>query len=115
MSAARASGTDVASSLKRNTFWTLGVRPGRLGGARCRGGIPPHAAPEWGVYPPYEPHRQLDPPMWGVVCLHRQLDPPLVYRPHRVRRSICLSEDPSFVYTAPPRTNLLNIVVAFFV
>ena len=27
MSAARASGTDLASSLKRNTFLTLGVRP----------------------------------------------------------------------------------------
>ena len=38
MSAARASGADLASSLKRNPFWTLGVRPGRQGGAGCRGG-----------------------------------------------------------------------------
>ena len=36
MSVARASGTDLASSLKRNTFWTLGVRPGR-GAARGPG------------------------------------------------------------------------------
>ena len=36
MSAARASGTDLASSLKRNTFLTLGVRPvGRGPGVRA--------------------------------------------------------------------------------
>ena len=32
MSAARASGTDLASSLKQNTFLTLGVRPAGVGG-----------------------------------------------------------------------------------
>ena len=36
MSAARASGTDLASSLKRNTFLTLGMRP--AGGPRVRAG-----------------------------------------------------------------------------
>ena len=41
MSAARASGTDLASSLKRNTFWTLGVRPGR--GAAGEPGTGGHA------------------------------------------------------------------------
>ena len=54
MSAARASGTDLASSLKRNTFLTLEVRPaggpgsvrdggtrGALGGAGRRGGYLP--------------------------------------------------------------------------
>ncbi len=68
---------DLASILKRNTFWTLGVRPvgsgvragrgdtrgppdggtrggprtgghgGPPGGAEQRGGYPPHAAPEF--------------------------------------------------------------------
>ena len=37
MSAARASGMDLASSLKRNTFLTLGVRP-MGGGLRGTGG-----------------------------------------------------------------------------
>ena len=44
----RASGTDLASSLKRNTFWTLGVRPDggrtgpRDGGARGAPGYVVH-------------------------------------------------------------------------
>ena len=38
MSAARASGTDLASILKRNTFLTLGVRPVGVRGPRGTGG-----------------------------------------------------------------------------
>ena len=47
----RASGTDLASSLKRNTFLTLEVRP--AGGPRGTGG---HGGPRdlGGGHPPYE-------------------------------------------------------------
>ena len=48
MSAARASGMDLASSLKRNTFLTLGVRPvGGPGSARDGGteGAPARGGP----------------------------------------------------------------------
>ena len=38
MVVARASGTDLASSLKRNTFLTLGVRPARGPGSARDGG-----------------------------------------------------------------------------
>ena len=42
MVVARASGTDLASSLKRNTFWTLEVRPvGGSGSGRDGGPEPP--------------------------------------------------------------------------
>ena len=45
MVVARASGTDLASSLKRNTFLTLGVRPaGGLGGTGGHAGAPGRGA-----------------------------------------------------------------------
>ena len=43
MGVARASGTDLASSLKRNTFWALEVRPGR--GAAGGPGTGGHGGP----------------------------------------------------------------------
>ena len=93
MVVARASGMDLASILKRNTFLTLGVRPARGPGSARDGGPekgprdggpekgprdggpekgPPAVRgvggvpPQGGVYPPINSTRGVHPPMWGV-------------------------------------------------
>ena len=106
MVVARASGTDLASSLKRNTFWALGVRPvggprsardgghggtgtgghggardggtrGALGGAGRRGGTP-HAAPGGVISPRHKhfPKSKIDAQAEPVAAVALTTSPP---------------------------------------